>query len=221
MRCDINYFDVANKNASGYEPISEFVKNYTCTQKVVQSCLYKQIYSSVIKRMAFTFKPEDSRNQDLNIYGMKDCFVLRYRSTSAENQSYCRVSKGHCLAYPSDYAEHRNVSDPSKETWGPRMSIRDADMSVLNKVDSSEMDKLGRCSRCVFTSSSAWYFLKDFCKNAVLTQHYYSPSKKRKIKHGITGYYFKSKISYQLLRFDNNPKCSILQDFLWHMVLVG
>jgi hypothetical protein len=147
--------------------------------------------------MAFTFKPEDSRNKDLNIYGVKDCFVLRYRTTSADNQSYCGVSKGHCLAFPSDCAEHRNVSDPSKESWDARMSIRDAVMaSVWNKVDSSEMDKSGRSSRRVFTTSSAWYCLKDFCKNAVITQNYYLPTKNRKIEHCMTVYYFKSKTSY-------------------------
>jgi hypothetical protein len=153
-----------------------------------------------MKRMAFTFKPEDSRNKDLDIYGMKYCFVLRYRSTSANNQSYCRVSKGNCLAFPSDYAEHRNVSDPSKESWDATMSIRDAVMSVLNKVDSSEINKFGRSSRRVFTSSSAWYCLKDFCKNAVLTQHYYSSIKKQKIEHVMKGYSSKSKTLYQLLR---------------------
>jgi hypothetical protein len=171
--------------------------------------------------MAFTFKPEDSRHKDLDSYGMTDCFVLRYRTTSADNKSYFRVSKGHCLAFPSDYAEHMNVSDPSKENWDARMSIRDAVMSVLNKVDSSEMDNIGRSSRHVFNISSAWYCLKDFRKNAVLTQHYYSPIKKRKIEHGTTCYSFKSKTSYQLLRFDNNPKCSILQDVLVRMVRVG
>jgi hypothetical protein len=31
-RCNIQYFGVTNKNASGNEPISEFVKNYTPTQ---------------------------------------------------------------------------------------------------------------------------------------------------------------------------------------------
>jgi hypothetical protein len=31
-RCDINYFDVANKNAPGHEPILDFVKNYTRAQ---------------------------------------------------------------------------------------------------------------------------------------------------------------------------------------------
>jgi hypothetical protein len=33
--------------------------------------------------------------------------------------------------------------------------VQDAVVSVLNKVDSSEMDKIGRYSRRVFTSSSA------------------------------------------------------------------
>jgi hypothetical protein len=171
--------------------------------------------------MAFTFKPEDSRNKDHDIYGMKYCLVLRYRSTSADYQYYCRVSKGHCLAFPSEYAEHRNVSDPSKESWDARMSIRDTVMSVLNKEDSSEMDKIGRLPRRVFTSSSAWYCLENFCKNVVLTKHYYSQSENLKIEHGMKCYYFKSKKSYQLLRFDNNPKCSILQDFSGRMVLLG
>jgi hypothetical protein len=101
------------------------------------------------------------------------------------------------------------------------MSIRDTVVSVSNKVDSSEIDKIGRSSRRVFTSSSACYCLKDFCKNAVLTKHYYSPRKNQKIEHGMTGYSFKSKTSCQLLHFDNNPKYSILQDFLGRMVLVG
>jgi hypothetical protein len=123
--------------------------------------------------------------------------------------------------FPSDYVGYRNVSDPSKESWDARMSIRDAAMSVLNKVDSSEMDKIDRSSRRVFTSSSAWYCLKGLCKNMVLTQHYYSPGKKQKIEHGMKGYSFKSKTPYQLMRFDNNPKCSILQGFLGRMLRVG
>jgi hypothetical protein len=83
------------------------------------------------------------------------------------------------------------------------------------------MDKIGRSSRRVFTSSSAWYCLKDFCKNVVLTQDYHSPSKKKNIEHDMTGYSFKSKTLFQLLSFDNNPKCSILQDIFGPMVLVG
>jgi hypothetical protein len=94
-------------------------------------------------------------------------------------------------------------------------------MSVLNKVDSGEMDNDGRLSRHVFTTSSAWYYLKDFCKNVVLMQHYYSSHKKRNIKHGMTDFSFKSKTLYHLLRFDNNPKCRILQDLLGRMVFVG
>jgi hypothetical protein len=73
----------------------------------VQSRFYKKIYAADIIRMACVFKPDDVHNKDIDIYGMKDCFILRYRAMDADNQSYCQLPKGHGLAFPSDYGGHR------------------------------------------------------------------------------------------------------------------
>jgi hypothetical protein len=59
------------------------------------------------------------------------------------------------------------TSNPSKEGWDAIMVMRDAVMSQLNKVDSSETDTIGRSSRRVASSSSAWFFVKQFCKKIV------------------------------------------------------
>jgi hypothetical protein len=135
---------------------------------------------------ACVLKPDDARNKELDVYRMKDCFILRYRAINADNHSYFQLPKGQCLASPSDYGGHQNMSDPSKEGWDARMTMRDAIISVPNKVDSSKRDNIGRSSRCVASRSSAWYFVKQFCRNAVRTQEYSSPSKRRNLQHGAT-----------------------------------
>jgi hypothetical protein len=80
--------------------------------------------------MACVFKPDDVRNKELDVYGMKECFILRYRVMDAGNRPCYQLLKGHCLAFPLDYGGHQNVSDPSKEGWDARMAMRDSVISV-------------------------------------------------------------------------------------------
>jgi hypothetical protein len=44
----------------------------------VQSQFYKKIDVTDIMRMACVFKPDDVWKKELDAYGMKDCFILRY-----------------------------------------------------------------------------------------------------------------------------------------------
>jgi hypothetical protein len=114
------------------------------------------------------------------------------------------------------------VSDPSKEGWDERMAMRDATLSVLIKVDSSDMTKVEDPQNAWHQSGLPDILSSSFVK--IMSVHrdgYSAPSKRPNISHGVTGYYFKKKVCFEILHFDNTPKCEVVQHLLGCMVLVG